>query len=105
MADRRAGTLVHNRPTQAAYVFGRPAGESIELASFTRGAAKRRGLRLSAPRPGGGSESSDDDDDDDTAYVQHELQPHHTLQGVALQYRVTVRAAGWAGRSFWLAGR
>ncbi len=99
------GVLVHNRPTQVAHVFGRPAalgggdGDTVELASLQRGVARRRGGHGHSAVNAGHPETDlllserlgVEVDADDVAYVQHELQPHHTLAGIALQYRVTVR--------------
>jgi hypothetical protein len=89
-------------------LFSRGPGDSdsIELAALLDRAGPTRRIGYSARH----DHSSDDDDDDgdgdgihddhgarrrpadlDTAYVEHEVLPHHTLAGIALQYRVTVR--------------
>ena len=80
----RAGSgarLVHNRPTRAALVVHSGGGDdAIELSDLRAGLRGRRGA--------GGLVN---DDEEEETYVLHEVQPHHTLQGIALQYRLTVR--------------
>eukprot|EP00038_Savillea_parva_P000615 m.97301 g.97301 ORF g.97301 m.97301 type:complete len:296 (-) comp10208_c0_seq1:388-1275(-) len=55
-------------------------GEVVEMTDFqaSRGGYRRRRGDLDRVA------------DEDLTYVWHELEPHHTLAGIALQYRVTV---------------
>ncbi len=72
-----AGPLMERR---ALLSSGAPAAATLAARST---AAKRK-------QADDGATFGVDADDDDVAYVQHELQPHHTLAGIALQYRITV---------------
>jgi hypothetical protein len=51
-----------------------------------RGGYRRR-ARAGQPQSFASPEAPEDDD---LAYVWHELEAHHTLAGIALQYRVTI---------------
>eukprot|EP00048_Salpingoeca_helianthica_P018945 m.243650 g.243650 ORF g.243650 m.243650 type:complete len:269 (+) comp28187_c0_seq1:51-857(+) len=76
--------LVHNSRQQAHFIFGKEndagGGESIELEDLNK-RPQRRARFL--------SEGQDDEDQEET-FVVHEVESHHTLRGIALQYKSTV---------------
>jgi len=99
-------TLVHNSRTHGHFIASKDdgggnggpgaAGESIPLdilqGGDTRRLHRRRGT---SPVPGeaavhGGGSGAGEGEGEQT-YIMHVIEPHHTLQGIALQYRVTVR--------------
>ncbi len=104
--QRSSGTL-QNLQSQVQYLFGgTPSGarpqdnnDGIELSSM-RPTKRRSLLQMSGERDKDKKESSLDavqdtngfDDagygESETDYVLHLLEPHHTLRGIALQYRV-----------------
>lgn len=63
---------------------GAGANEVIEMSDF---ATARGGYRR---RRGEGRGNADAVEDAALGYVWHKLEPHHTLAGIALQYRVTI---------------
>eukprot|EP00041_Stephanoeca_diplocostata_P014713 m.276867 g.276867 ORF g.276867 m.276867 type:complete len:275 (+) comp19772_c0_seq1:328-1152(+) len=73
-----------NVASKANFVFGNKTsddeGESLEMSEFgsARSKAQRRRTDIGA------------DKNAEISFVYHQLEPHHTLAGVALQYRVTV---------------
>ena len=77
--------LVHNSRSQNHFIFGKESssggGETVELQDLSKPAQRRRRKA-----------SASDDDEAEESFVLHELEPHHTIRGIALQYRSTVRA-------------
>lgn len=83
--------LVQNRKSQVHFLFGKAPGadghgsesaadhETIEMKQLKRRAHKKDSS--SSPPP-------EIEKDGDTTYVIHVVEPHHTLRGIALQYRV-----------------
>eukprot|EP00053_Salpingoeca_punica_P010585 m.95138 g.95138 ORF g.95138 m.95138 type:complete len:397 (-) comp15439_c1_seq5:49-1239(-) len=82
--------LMHNSKTAAHYVFGREAaGSSVVDGSGAKEIPMRRIRKTSESdddEDGGGSSSNREED----SYVEHIIESHHTLRGIALQYRLTV---------------
>lgn len=95
-----AGAYVQNRPSEAHFVFnseqaqrnaatalhnhdGNDFSGSLELSHFNRALTSRRGMErsFSAER---------EKEMQDEAYILHKVEEHHTLTGIALQYRITV---------------
>lgn len=80
-----AGGLVHNARQQAHFVFGKESeaggGESIELEDLN----KKRKLRQRFL-----SEGEGEDEESQESFVVHQVESHHTLRGIALQYKTTV---------------
>jgi hypothetical protein len=81
--------LVHNSRRQAHFVFGKESnaggGESIELEDLGR-KPQRRARFIS---------EGQDEEEEEEAYVVHQVETHHTLRGIALQYKSTVRLPVW----------
>ncbi len=62
------------------------AGEDLEMRDM-RPAYARRGAAAAAAAGGGGGSGGGGGADE--VYIWHQVEPHHTLRGIALQYRVT----------------
>lgn len=77
--------LVHNSKQLDHFVFGKESasggGESIELNDLGKQLHRRRRK---------GSES----DTEEESFIVHVVEAHHTLRGIALLYRSTVRNVG-----------
>ena len=104
-----ASILVHNASRQSHFVFGKEGvaggGESIEMKMIKKPVQRRR-RRMSDPPLDHLLQLHNQSDDDggdwkeeahmgeekDEAFVVHAVETHHTLRGIALQYRCTVRA-------------
>lgn len=90
--------VVQNRPAERVYVFGTErtktgsfneagGGESIELTNFESSTLSRRAHRsFNGKGPAFTKEGTSDYEGE----VFHQVEQHHTLQGIALQFRVTV---------------
>jgi hypothetical protein len=101
-----SNVTVHNRPAQRLYVFGQqhgaaaapleanrePGAEAIEMQDLNPGKALtlRRGRQQ--PFNGKGPQFTREpiSVEEELSYILHQVESHHTLAGIALQYRVTV---------------
>ena len=81
-------TLVHNDKRSSHFVFGKEGsaagggGESFEMQDISK-PSQRKKRRDSA--------GSDGEEEEEEVFVVHSVESHHTLRGIALQYRSTVR--------------
>ncbi|EDQ92031.1 uncharacterized protein MONBRDRAFT_35832 [Monosiga brevicollis MX1] len=107
---RGNGTTVHNRPSQRVYVFGSASDdhagglgepEAVEMSVVDNNGMSRRGRAKSSPGTGSQGSTSFDGrgpvftrdaigSESELTYILHAVEAHHTLQGIALQYRVSV---------------
>lgn len=83
--------LVQNRKSQAHFLFGKGAGAegqatAEESETFEMKQLKRRHTRDASDTPPPSIER-----EGEATYVIHVVEPHHTLRGISLQYRVPVR--------------
>jgi hypothetical protein len=101
-AENGGKALVHNRKRGNVYVFDSHTGgsvDAIEMEDIPKLSKRRRRGRKSPELQQGqqGDTLSDEEaegEEEEEAYLWHEVLPHHTLAGIALQYRTTV---GWVG--------
>ena len=93
-----SNVLVQNRPAQRVYVFGHQNKGSadghhdeVEMQDMPSSSLNRRGKSKSFEGRGPSFTRDSIDTEEELTYVLHVVESHHTLRGIALQYRVTVR--------------
>eukprot|EP00045_Choanoeca_perplexa_P023042 m.11885 g.11885 ORF g.11885 m.11885 type:complete len:285 (+) comp9883_c0_seq1:196-1050(+) len=92
-----SNVLVQNRPAQRVYVFGHQnKGNSdghhdeVEMKDMPSSSLNRRGKSRSFEGRGPAFTRDSIETEEELTYVLHAVESHHTLRGVALQYRVSV---------------
>jgi hypothetical protein len=95
-----SNVLVQNRPAQRVYVFGHQNKGSadghldeVEMKDMPS-SLNRRGKSKSFEGRGPAFTRDSIGTEEELTYVLHAVESHHTLRGIALQYRVTVGDAG-----------
>eukprot|EP00730_Choanoeca_flexa_P020188 TRINITY_DN9873_c0_g1_i3.p1 TRINITY_DN9873_c0_g1~~TRINITY_DN9873_c0_g1_i3.p1 ORF type:complete len:284 (+),score=46.61 TRINITY_DN9873_c0_g1_i3:252-1103(+) len=92
-----SNVVVQNRPAQRVYVFGHQNKgtadghhDEVEMQDMPASSLSRRGKSRSFDGRGPSFTRESIDAEEELTYVLHAVETHHTLRGIALQYRVTV---------------